>query len=85
MCAWCLRLSHITHAARRTANCHARLQVVDTVCDERDEDEEDEDDEEDDDVALHFGGCGMEDRVWRVKVFVVVVRFGCRCRCSAKC
>jgi hypothetical protein len=50
----CLR--HITHTTCRTANRHARLQVVDSVPDRCDQDEEDEDDEEDDDVALH--GCG---------------------------
>jgi hypothetical protein len=52
----CLRLRHIAHARRRATDCHACLQVVDQVADERYEDEEDEDDEEDDDVALH--GCG---------------------------
>jgi hypothetical protein len=51
-----LRLSHVAHARCRAANSHPCLQVVDHVCDERNEDEEDEDDEEDDDVALH--GCG---------------------------
>lgn len=51
-----LRLGHVAYAAPRVADCHARLQVVDHVCDEGDEDEEDQDDEEDDDVALHFGG-----------------------------
>lgn len=51
-----LRLRHVAHARRCAADCHARLQVVDEVADERDEDEEDEDDEEDDDVALHGGG-----------------------------
>jgi hypothetical protein len=56
---WCSYiLSHVADARRGTANGHARLQVVDEVCDEGDEDEEDEDNEEDDDVALHGGGCG---------------------------
>jgi hypothetical protein len=51
---------HVTHTARCAADCHARLQIVNEVCDGCDEDEEDEDDEEDDDVALHGGGrCGV--------------------------
>jgi hypothetical protein len=52
----CLRLRHVAHARRRAADGHARLQVVDEVCDEGDEKEEDKDDEEDDNVALHGGG-----------------------------
>jgi hypothetical protein len=51
-------LSHVADARRGTADGHARLQVVDEVCDEGDEDEENQDYEEDDDVALHGGGCG---------------------------
>ena len=51
-------LSHIRDRRRGAADSHARLQVVDEVCDGGNQDEEDEDDEEDDDVALHGCGCG---------------------------
>ncbi|KAH7070032.1 hypothetical protein FB567DRAFT_539699, partial [Paraphoma chrysanthemicola] len=56
VCMWRLWLRHVAHARCCAADGHACLEVVDEVCDERDEDEENEDDEEDDDVALH--GCG---------------------------
>ena len=51
-------LSHIGDRRRGATDGHARLEVVDEVCDGGNEDEEDEDDEEDDDVALHGCGCG---------------------------
>lgn len=50
-------LSHIGNRRRCTTNRHARLQIVDTICDGSDKNEEDENDEEDDNVALHIGGC----------------------------
>lgn len=68
-----LYFRHIGRGCRRGAtDCHARLCVVDQVCDEADDDEEDEDNEEDDDVALHF--CGG---VWRM--------FLCGCGCLYRC
>lgn len=48
-------LSHIRNRRGGATDRHARLQIVDAVCDSGDENEEDEDDEEDDNVALHFG------------------------------
>ena len=55
---------HITPAARRrSAYCHPCLEVVDQVCDQRDEDEQDQNDQEDDNIALHFGMCGGKAKV----------------------
>lgn len=71
-----LWLRHIAHTARRAADRHARLQVVDQVCDGRDEDEEDQDDQEDDDVALHdCGVCGgsrvmFVESLWKVSIWL---------------